>query len=113
MCESVDVSTATPGVFAFPLWMKTHTYVHAHTHAQTVQVLCVISGGKVKTYINSAVTIALFSAIRPSVMYSAMCRMDACREGSVCREQSDKDIPLLSDCELVSLLEDGLISRAL
>ncbi len=36
MCESVDVSSGTPGVFAFPLRMKTHTRVHAHTHARTV-----------------------------------------------------------------------------
>ncbi len=48
-CESVDVSSASPGVFAFPLQMKTHTCAHAHTYVETVQVLCVISGEKVKS----------------------------------------------------------------
>lgn len=43
MCESVAVSSGTPGVFAFPLWMKIHMY------STSILELYVISSGKVKS----------------------------------------------------------------
>lgn len=76
MCESVAVSScARRCVYISTVDKKTPTYVHAGTHAQTVQVLRVVSGGEVKstsTVRFSATSLILFSVIRPLIEFKCV-----------------------------------------
>lgn len=58
-----------------------------HTHVQTVQVFCVISGRKVKSTLTVWWPLHCLVPWGDRLCTVQVCRMDARREGSVCGEQ--------------------------